>query len=115
MKNFEIDIQYVVSVTVHKEHKPVRCAGETTEDFLIRKLKSRPSFIVSTETKDHPEFAKLRNQLEDEGYIKTTRNCWNADTVLKPFTLNGVIFKKYNQFCCAAAMKYTLEHGNPTI
>ena len=115
MKNFNIDMQFVESVNVREEHRPKQGADETSEEFLIRKLKSSSSPIVSMYSIDHPEFTKLRNQLENEGYITTQRHCWNGDRVLKSFTLNGVKFKKDHKFCSAAAMKWTLEHGNPTI
>ena len=58
-----------------------------------------------TSSKDHPEFAKLREQLGREGFIRITRSSWNGDMVTKPFTLNGKKFKKNTRFPCGAAMK----------
>ena len=115
MKTFNIDIQFVESVVIREEQYLKQYANETSEDFVIRKLKYCPSRIVSTYMVDHPEFTKLRDQLEDEGYIKTERNWWNGDRVLKPFTLNGVLFDKDCTFYSSAAMKWTLDHGNITI
>lgn len=53
---------------------------------------------------DHPEFTKLRDKLEAEGYIQTERTYWNGDRVLKPFMLNGNKFDKGEKFCCASAL-----------
>ena len=54
---------------------------------------------------DHPEFAKLREQLGQDGYIKIERSWWNGDRVTKPFTLNGTKFKAGEPFPCGAAMR----------
>jgi hypothetical protein len=54
---------------------------------------------------DHPEFAKLRNRLEKDGYIRAERNWVNGDVVLKGFRLNGMTFSKGEQFPCAAALQ----------
>lgn len=112
---FYIDIAYVTDVTISKTYPIQQRDDETSEDFLIRKLRSDCSPITSTKTEDHPEFTILRNKLEELGYIKTERNYWNGDCVLKQFYLNDVKFRKGNQFSCAAALKYTLEHGTATI
>jgi hypothetical protein len=53
---------------------------------------------------DHPEFARLREQLGEQGYIKIERGWVNGDRVTKPFTLNGLKFKVGEQFSCAGAM-----------
>jgi hypothetical protein len=106
MTNFTIDTAYLTSVTVRNEHKP---KFENTEDGLIEALKYTNN-CYSISSVDHPEFAKLREQLGAEGYIYIERNWWNGDYVIKPFTLNGKQFKKGNQFCCACAIQYTLEH-----
>lgn len=108
MKKFYIDIAYVTSVSVYTEYKITKQPEETSEDFLVRTLKSSVAW-TSVGTKDHDEFTKLRNQLEDEGYIRTVRNYWNGDYVLKKFYLNDICFRKSDQFLCAAAMKYKLE------
>lgn len=111
MKNFELDIQYATSVSIRKEHRPKQRPDETSEDFLIRKLQSSPDPVVSLSSEDHPEFTKLREQLGKEGYITIERGWWNGDRVVKPFYLNDVKFSKGDKFCCASAMKWTLEHG----
>lgn len=115
MKKFTIDIAYATSVYI-KEVFPLRQKeGESDEDFLIRKLKSCHATSYSIRTEDHPEFAKLRDNLESLGYIKTDRNSWNGDVVLKTFMLNNVKFKTHNRFPCAAAISYNLKHGKSTL
>jgi len=115
MKNFEIDMEYVVSVSIVEEHYPKQRENETSEEFLIRKLTHGSNPVVTISSEDHPEFAKLRNQLEQEGYIKTERSWSNGDRVLKPFMLNNVKFKKNYKFCCASAMKWVLENGKASL
>ena len=111
MKKFYIDIAYVVDVIVRTEHPMRQYTGETEADFLVRKLKSDNSPMYSIGNKDHDEFTKLREQLGKEGYITIERGWWNGDRVVRPFYLNDVKFSKGDKFCCASAMKYTLEHG----
>lgn len=111
MNKFYIDIAYVTDVTVRTEHWPTQRADESSEDFLIRKLTHVSGTVVSISNKDHDEFTKLREQLGEEGYITIQRGWWNGDRVVKPFYLNDVKFKKGDKFCCASAMKYTLEYG----
>ena len=60
-------------------------------------------------TVDHPSFTRLRNHLEAEGYIQTSRNSRNGDSVLKEFYLNGVKFVPGDRFFSACAMKWLLE------
>lgn len=108
MKNFEIDIRYVTSIVVRKEHSISKMDDETSEDFLIRKLKYAPVSIISTSVEDHPEFTKLREQLGKDGFISIERGWWNGDRVKKAFILNGKLFKKNDKFSCAEAMHYTL-------
>ena len=111
MKKFYIDIAYVVDVTVVTHHTITQLETESSEDFLIRKLKSGESSVTSISNKDHDEFTKLREQLGEEGYITIERGWWNGDRVVKPFYLNDVKFSKGDKFCCASAMIWTLEHG----
>jgi hypothetical protein len=61
---------------------------------------------------DHPGFTRLRDELENKGYIKTERNCWNGDTVLKAFRLNDHWFEEGDTFPCAAAMKNMFKLEN---
>ncbi len=65
--------------------------------------------VISTRFDDHPEFEKLRNKLEKKGYIRTERNWVNGDTVLVPFYLNKLKFKKNEPFPCASAIKIRIE------
>lgn len=108
MKSFEIDIQYVTNVMTRTEYSITQSSDETSEDFLIRKLKYGPLACTSWSSIDHPEFTKLREQLGLEGYITIERGWWNGDRVVKPFLLNGKLFKKNDKFSCACAMYYTL-------
>jgi hypothetical protein len=108
--NFEIDPEYVTEVTVHQTY--YRHAGKETltSEELVEVIKN-PVVGSSTSTEDHPGFARLRDQLEAQGYIRCERNWSNGDRVLKPFSLNGVAFESGEQFCCAAAMKFHLERA----
>ncbi len=108
---FYIDIAYVTDISVRTEHYITQLDTESSEKFLIRKLKNSSSPMYSISNKDHDEFTKLREQLGADGYITIERSWWNGDRVIKQFHLNDVKFKKGNKFSCAAAMKYTLEHG----
>ncbi len=90
IKEFNIDEQYLTSVM---EVKPIvlEYEGEIMEG-------------TSTGYIDHPEFTKLRNELEKLGYIQVQRSWWNGDTVLKRFKLNGFLFPKGEKFACASAL-----------
>lgn len=102
--NFTIPEEYICDVTVRTEYDWIKDRNNPTHEDLIKILKGYDrSFCISN--KDHDEFTKLRNQLEEQGYIRTVRNSWNGDTVLKPFYLNGWRFKKNHKFPCAAALK----------
>jgi hypothetical protein len=63
-------------------------------------------------TVDHPSFTRLRNHLEAKGYIITSRNSVNGDSVIKEFYLNDVRFSKGDRFYSACAMKWYLERNN---
>ena len=104
---FEINEAYICDVIVRKEHDFIEDRNNPTHDDLIKILKGYDK-AVSTYSKDHDEFTKLRNQLEELGYITTVRNCWNGDTVIKEFYLNGWRFKKNHKFPCAAALKNSI-------
>jgi hypothetical protein len=103
MKKFSINDTYLTDVTVREDFVPRIDSENITPDQLIEVIKNSGR-CYSIGTKDHPEFAKLRNQLEQQGYIVTQRSWWNGDRVLRPFTLNGIKFRKHDQFPCAAAM-----------
>ena len=106
--DFYIDEAYLTDVVVRTEYPRYNDRRELTAEELISVIKN-PVPTVSIGTKDHPEFACLREQLEQQGYIAVQRGWWNGDCVLKSFHLNGKRFKKGEQFPCAAAMKGHLK------
>ena len=116
--HFTIDESYICDVTVRTERSLLKNPENPTDEDLIKMIKGHDK-IVSIGSKDHEEFTKLRNQLEELGYIKTERGWWNGDRVLKPFYLNGWRFKKNHRFPCAAALKVSIEcarkHGWKSI
>jgi len=103
-----IDEAYLADVTVRTEFGGYKDRTDLTADELIDLLKN-PVRAVMIGSKDHPEFTKLREQLGQQGFIKIERSWNNGDCVLKPFRLNGVKFKKHDQFPCAVAMKGHLK------
>ena len=107
MKQFFIDEQYICDVTVRTEHDFIEDRKNLTHEDLIKILKGYDK-SVSISNKDHDEFTKLRDQLEQEGFIRAVRNCWNGDTILKSFKLNEWTFRKGHRFPCAAAMKVSI-------
>ena len=104
LKQFTIDEQYICDVAVREEHDFIKDRNNPTHEDIIKILKGYDK-SYSLYHKDHDEFTKLRDQLEQKGYIETQRNCWNGDRVLKGFKLNEFYFKKGDKFCCASAMK----------
>ena len=116
--DFTIDEQYLTDVHVTTEYTLLSDRENPTPDDLIRILSGHDKMITHSVI-DHDEFAKLRNQLEEQGFISCQRNCWNGDTVLKPFTLNGYKFKKHVSFPCAAALGNSIrvakKHGYKTL
>lgn len=105
--DFYIDEAYLTDVMVRTEYPRYSNRTDITAEELISVIK-HPQPSISIGSKDHPEFTHLREQLEQDGYIQVQRGWWNGDHVLKPFCLNGVEFKKHDQFPCAAAMKFHL-------
>ena len=101
---FEIDEEYLTSVTVHKEWSMYRNKDTLTNKELIKVLKGEDR-CSTTHCEDHPTFTELREKLGEQGYIKIERGWWNGDRVLRPFRLNGIRFSKGDQFSCAAALK----------
>lgn len=106
--DFYINEEYICDVTIRTEHDFVKDRANPTHDDLIKILKGQDKGY-SISNKDHDEFTKLRNELEEKGYIKTERGWWNGDRVLKPFTLNGAKYKKGYKFPCAAAMSVEIK------
>lgn len=107
MKDFTIDEQYMTSVTIRDVTYRAKDPQNPTPDELMEILKHGLIKWSSTSSDDHPEFKKLREQLGATGYIEIERGWWNGDRVLKPFTLNGMKFKKGEQFSCGGAMGVT--------
>ena len=105
--NFNLDESLDWDVAIHKEWNSYLVKDKVTNVDLIEVLKGH-GWCRTGSTDDSPEFKELREQLEDRGYIKCQRGWWNGDRVLKPFTLNGVKFKKDDQFSSGAAMKIHL-------
>lgn len=107
---FEIDESFLTDIPLCKEwglfdHIPQE---ELTHDQLIKILKGEDRCSMHG-VEDHPKFTKLREQLGEEGFIKIERGWYNGDRVLKPFYLNGFLFKKGHKFCCAPALKNAME------
>jgi len=110
IKNFEIAEEYICDVQVVQEYDFIKDRSNPTHDDVVKILKGWDK-ATSFSNKDHDEFTKLRNQLEELGYIKTERSWWNGDRVLKSFRLNGWLFKKNHKFPCAAALKSSIEYA----
>jgi hypothetical protein len=108
--NFEIDPEYVTDVAVTQTYYRHANKSTLTNEELIEVIRN-PVSSSTYSTEDHPEFARLRDQLGELGYIDIQRGWSNGDRVLKSFTLNSVAFEPGEQFCCAAAMKFHLERS----
>lgn len=108
LRRFEIDEAYICDVTVRTEHDFIKDRNNLTNEDLLKILKGWDKG-VSISNKDHDEFTKLRNHLEEQGYITTQRNWWNGDRVLKSFKLNEWTFRKNHKFPCASAMRVSID------
>jgi hypothetical protein len=108
LKQFTIDEQFICDVTVRTEFDLIKDRNNPTHDDLIKVLKGHDK-MTSISNKDHDEFTKLRNQLEELGYIKIERGWWNGDRVLKSFKLNEWTFRKGQRFSCAGAMNNSIS------
>lgn len=106
---FILDNQYFTSVNIRTVIYKRKRTNETEEDFIIRKLSTDNAPMYMYESKDHPEFAKLREQLRELKYIKIESGWWNGDRVLRKFQLNNKVFKKGDKFMCASAMAYEMK------
>jgi hypothetical protein len=107
-REFVIDPAFLCNVFIHRSWNSYANKDTTTNEDLIKILQGKGHRSMSSDD-DHPEFKKLREQLGELGYIRIERGWWNGDRVLKPFTLNGARFRKDEQFCCGAAIKYDVE------
>jgi hypothetical protein len=94
MTEFTIDEQYFTSVP-----------HSSTMSFTVLETGERYENVSFTSDVDHPEFDKLRRSLGEQGFISIVESSWNGDTVLKPFKLNGMKFRKGDRFPCASAME----------
>lgn len=108
LKEFYLDESLEWNVTTHTEYNSYIDKEIVTNEDLIEVLKGK-GIIRTIGSDDGPEFKALRNQLEKLGYIECQRGWWNGDRVVKPFQLNGLKFKKNEQFLSGAAMKSYLE------
>ena len=105
-KQFKLKREHITSVS-HTEHIVLVVPEEARALFKIFDLTLEGvahSIII-----DHPEFTKMRNRLEKQGYIQIEHGWINGDRALKPFSLNGFKFKKHDKFPCASAMDIWLS------
>jgi hypothetical protein len=109
--HFTIDEEYITDIHFHKEWGMFDKIpkDQLTHEQLIKIIKGEDRCSMSG-SKEHPEFLKLRDILEEQGYIKTERSWSNGDRVLKDFTLNGFKFIKNSTFFCAAALKSRINY-----
>ncbi len=107
LKQFYLDENFICDVIVRTEHDFIVDRNNVTNEELIKILKGWDK-AVTIGNKDHDEFTKLRDHLEQLGYIETQRRWWNGDRVLKSFKLNEWTFRKGHKFPCAAAMKVSI-------
>ena len=105
-KQFKLKREHITSVS-HTEHIVLEVPEEARALFKIfnHKLEGYAHSIII----DHPEFTKMRNRLEKQGYIQIEHGWINGDRALKPFSLNGFKFKKHDKFPCASAMDIWLS------
>ena len=108
LKEFYLDESLDWGVTISVEWNSYLNKDTVTNEDLVEVIKGNGR-CGSFSNDDGPEFKALRNQLEADGYIRCERMWWNGDRVLKAFKLNGVIFRKHEQFSCGAAMKHHLN------
>lgn len=109
LKQFKLKRAHITSVS-HTQRMVLEVPPEARALFKIfehsqdSKLEGDVHSII-----DHPEFTKMRNRLEKQGYIQIEHGWVNGDRALKPFSLNGFKFKKHEQFPCASAMDIWLS------
>ena len=101
--NFTLDESVEWNVTIREEWDIYANKTNLTPTELLAVIKGEGK-SASISNDDHPDFKALRNQLEESGYIKCERNWWNGDRVLKPFSLNNVLFEVNETFPCGSAM-----------
>jgi hypothetical protein len=106
MREFTIIKEYLTDVSDNHVKYKYDTTKELTNEQLVDIVVNGNILYQSIGRNDHPEFAKLRDQLEELGYIRTSRNSVNGDQVLKPFKLNGIKFKKNDRFYSAIALRH---------
>lgn len=89
-------------------NKDYVCSVSTCKDVELRLGANHTIHGTAQGTDDHPKFMQFREQLELDGYIRVEHGWINGDRVLKPFQLHNIIFKKGEQFPCAAALQLRL-------
>jgi hypothetical protein len=115
LKNFEIDPEYMCSVSDRTVYYTAKDPSNPTSVELLKIIKHGPISMTVQGSKDHPEFDKLRNLLERQGYIKTCRCSWNGDIALKSFKINNVTYKKGERFLSGSAFKYTYDRKRKAL
>lgn len=106
IKHFTLAPEFICGIIIHKKWNTYTKNGRIpTSDELLLLIKGEGECSV-TSNDDHPEFAKLRKQLGEEGYIKIEPGWWNGDRVIKEFTLNNKLFEVGEQFSCGSAMQF---------
>ena len=105
-KQFKLKRAHITSVS-HTEHIVLEVPEEARALFKI--FNHKLEGYAHSSLIDHPEFTKMRNRLEKQGYIQIEHGWINGDRVLKPFSLNGFKFKKHDKFPCASAMDIWLS------
>jgi len=108
LKQFFIDETFICDVSTVTITCLLENPDNPTPDDIIRILKGHDK-IVSTSSGDHEQFAQLRDQLEQQGYIETQRQWWNGDRVIKSFKLNEWTFRRGHKCPCAAAMSSSIN------
>jgi hypothetical protein len=108
LKQFYLDESLDWNVSTYKEWNSYLAKDVVTSEDLVEVIKGKGHCSITGDD-DGPEFKALRNQLEADGYIRCERSWWNGDRVLRAFKLNGVTFRKHDQFSCGAAMKHHLR------
>ena len=105
-KQFKLKREHITSVS-HTEHIVLEVPEEARALFKI--FNHKLEGYAHSSLIDHPEFTKMRNRLEKQGYIQIEHGWINGDRALKPFSLNGFKFKKHDKFPCASAMNIWLS------
>ena len=105
-KQFKLKREHITSVS-HTEHIVLVVPEEARA--LFSTFNHKLEGYAHSSLIDHPEFTKMRNRLEKQGYIQIEHGWVNGDRALKPFSLNGFKFKKHDKFPCASAMDIWLS------